>query len=84
MFSIVTSFDAISDDEAISSKVLDDYQASQNTVKPVYNDHPWDPEIVAVVDRWSLFRGQSCSKRSIWDLKTVAVIDRWSLFGGGR
>ena len=27
------------------------------TVKPVYNDHPWDPKIVAVVDRWSLFRG---------------------------
>ena len=27
-----------------------------DTVKPVYNDHPWDPKIVAVVDRWSLFR----------------------------
>jgi hypothetical protein len=26
------------------------------TVKPVYNDHPWDSKIVAVVDRWSLFR----------------------------
>ncbi len=25
------------------------------TVKPVYNGHPWDPKIVAVVDRWSLF-----------------------------
>ncbi len=23
----------------------------------MYNDHPWDPIIVAVVDRWSLFRG---------------------------
>jgi hypothetical protein len=23
----------------------------------VYNSHPWDPEIVAVVDRWSLLRG---------------------------
>ena len=23
----------------------------ESTVKPVYNDHPWDPEIVAVVDR---------------------------------
>ncbi len=29
------------------------------TVKPVYNDHP---KIVAVVDRWSLFRGHLCSK----------------------
>ncbi len=26
------------------------------TVKPVYNDHPWDPKIVAVGDKWSLFR----------------------------
>jgi len=25
-----------------------------STVKPVYNDHPRDPKIVAVVDRWSL------------------------------
>ena len=28
-----------------------------NTVKPVYNDHPRDPKVVTVVDRWSLFRG---------------------------
>ncbi len=27
------------------------------TVKPVYNNHPWDPKFVAVVDWWSLFRG---------------------------
>jgi hypothetical protein len=27
------------------------------TVKLVYNDHPRDPKLVAVVDRWSLFRG---------------------------
>ncbi len=54
------------------------------TVKPVYNDHPRDPKIVAVVDRWSLFRGHLCYKTSNWDLKIVAVVDRWSLFGGGR
>ncbi len=54
------------------------------TVKPVYNDHPWDPKILAVVDRWSLFRGHLCYKRSNMDLKTVAVVDRWSIFGGGR
>ena len=29
----------------------------QSTVKPVYNDHPWDREKVVVVWRWSLFRG---------------------------
>ncbi len=34
-----------------------------NTVKPVYNDHPRDPKIVAVVDRWSLFRGHLCQKK---------------------
>jgi hypothetical protein len=34
------------------------------SVKPVYNDHPWDPEKVAAVDRWSLFIGHLCSKKS--------------------
>jgi hypothetical protein len=56
----------------------------QGTVKPVYNDHPWDPEIVAVVDRWSLFRGNLCEKSPIWVLKIEVVIDRWLLLGGGR
>ncbi len=55
-----------------------------NTVKPVYNNHPWDPKIVAVVDRWSLFRGQLCNKSFSRDQKMVVVIDRWSLFVGGR
>ncbi len=55
-----------------------------NTVKLVYNDHPWDPKIVAVVDRWSLFRGHLCNKGSKWDLKMMVVIDSWSLFGVGR
>jgi hypothetical protein len=32
------------------------------TVKPVYNNHPRDPKIVAVVDWWSLFRGHLCNK----------------------
>ena len=50
----------------------------------MYNDHPRDPKIVAVVDRCSLFGGHLCYKRSNWDLKIVAVVDRWSLFGGGR
>ncbi len=56
----------------------------ESTVKPVYNDHPRDPKIVAVVDRWSLFVGHLCYKMSNWDLKIVAVVDGWSLFGGGR
>ncbi len=37
-------------------------------VKPVYNDHPW--ETVAVVDRWSLFKGTFCIKCYKWHLKT--------------
>ncbi len=30
----------------------------ESTVKPVYKDHPRDPKFVAVVDKWSLFRGR--------------------------
>jgi hypothetical protein len=50
----------------------------------MYNDHPQDPNIVAVVERWSLFGGHLCYKRSNWDLIIVAVVDNWSLYGGGR
>ena len=28
----------------------------RSTVKPVYNNHPWDPKIVVVVDEWPLFK----------------------------
>ncbi len=34
----------------------------QSTVKPVYNDYPWNPKIVAVVDSWLLFRGRLYNK----------------------
>jgi len=57
-----------------------------HAVKPVYNDHPRDPKIVAIVDRWSLSGDYLCYKRSNWDLKIVAIVDRqvvairrWSL-----
>jgi hypothetical protein len=46
-----------------------------HTVKPVYNDHPWDPEIVVVVDKWSLFRGHLCNKSFKRGLKMVVVAD---------
>ncbi len=49
-------------------------------VKNLCNYHP--PTVsktVAIVDRWSLFRGNLCYKWPHWDLKLVAVIDRWSL-----
>ncbi len=51
----------------------------------MYNDHPRDPKLVAVVDRWSLFRGSFI----LWKLKSgprnsgrcrqAVVIRRWSL-----
>jgi len=53
-------------------------------VKPVYNDHPWDSKIVAVIDRWTLFKGDFSNKYSNWDFKMVVVVDRLSLFRGGR
>jgi hypothetical protein len=66
-----------------SSYLLNSLELS-STVKLLYNDHPWDPKKVAVVDRWSLFSGHLCSKSLKWDLKIVGVTDRWSLFGGDR
>ncbi len=39
------------------------------TVKPMFNDHPWEPKIVKVVERWSL--------RWKWSLEM-------SLLAGGR
>ncbi len=55
-----------------------------STVKPVYNDHPWNKKILAIVDRWSLFRGHFYNKVWNLDFKMVVIMDRWSLFGGGR
>ena len=50
----------------------------------VYNNHPQDPKIVVVVDRWSLYRGHCCNTNSKRDPKKVVVVGRWPLFGGGR
>ncbi len=44
----------------------------------VYNDHPWDPKIVAVVDKWSLFRGHLHNKFGTGTSKL------WSLLTGGH
>jgi len=43
-------------------------------VKPVYNDHPWDPNKVAIVDKLN----GTCSEF----IRVIKV--RWSLYGGGR
>ncbi len=39
----------------------------------VHNDHPRDPNFVAVVNRWLLFRGHLCNTNSYWDLKMTVV-----------
>jgi hypothetical protein len=56
------------------------------TVKPVYNGHPWDPKILAVVDRWPLKRGFSIKIAIEFDLAglRLAVVGSWPLFRGGR
>jgi hypothetical protein len=54
-----------------------------HTVKPLYNDHPWDPIFVSLVDKWSVFK----SKFMIYKLKIknakiemgLAVAIQWSL-----
>ncbi len=58
-----------------------------STVKLEYNDHPRGPKILAVVDRWLLFKGDLCNKSLKWDLKTVGVSsgltvldERWLVF----
>jgi hypothetical protein len=60
------------------------YFYQHGTVKPVNNDHPWDPKIVAIVDMWSLFRGILYYTNFNWAFKTVAFVGRWPLFRGGR
>jgi hypothetical protein len=57
-----------------------------NTVKPVYNGHPWDPQKVAVAQRWPVFGGFLIKigiKISLARLR-LAVVYRWPLFRGGR
>jgi hypothetical protein len=58
----------------------------QSTVKPVYNGHPWDPEIVAVLHRWLLFRRFSIKSAFKFDLAglRLAVVGRWPLFRDGH
>ncbi len=55
-----------------------------STVKPVYNSHPWDPKIEALIDRWPLFTGSIYYKNLNWAFQMVAFVGRWPLFRGGR
>jgi hypothetical protein len=47
-----------------------------STVKPVYNGHPRDPKILAVVQRWPVFGGFSIK---IGIKIILAVVQRWPL-----
>ena len=67
----------------IKKYILYNYFRS-TTIKDVYNDQTWDPKIVIIVDRWSLFRGHLRNKSLKYDFIIVFVIDTWSLFGGER
>jgi hypothetical protein len=58
--------------------------SSKNTIQSNLRTTTTLGNIVAIVDKWSLFRGHLYYKTSKWDLRMVDVIDRWSLFGGGR
>ncbi len=49
--------------------------SNQSTVKPVYNDHPWDQKKVVVVPRWSLFRGSICKNKIFLIKKTPIKTD---------
>ena len=44
-----------------------------SSIKPAYNDNPWDSNIVVVVDGWSFFRGQLCHKSSKLNVKMVPL-----------
>jgi hypothetical protein len=55
-----------------------------STVKPIYNGHPWDPKIAAVVHRWPLIRGFSIKIAIKFDLDglRLAVVGSWPTFRG--
>jgi len=68
-----------------ATKMLSIFSLIADTVKPVYNDHPRDPEFVVVVDRWSQSRDGFMLYNPKLGLKyggrysEVIVIQRWSL-----
>ena len=54
------------------------------TVKPVYNDHPWDLKNMAVMQRVVWKRSVvSRLQAGRYGLR-LAIVDRWPLFRGGR
>ncbi len=56
-------------------RLLSHLTRSACIVEPVYNGYPRDPKVVAVVDRWSLFRSHLFNKGT-YNTGTV-----WQIFG---
>ncbi len=55
---ILTNFSQIQDLEPITYFTIFCYSLKfRSTIKPVYNDHPWDLQKVAVLHNWLLCRG---------------------------
>jgi hypothetical protein len=56
------------------------------TVKPVYNNQPWDSKKLAIVKKWPLFKG--CPSKFTLSFGKLGirpvVVDRWSLLRGGH
>ncbi len=51
----------------------------------MYNDQPWDPKIVAVIDRWSfVVQRQFTQQKLQMGPQNVVAVDKWSQFGGAR
>ncbi len=57
---------------------------ADNDIIDIYNYHLRDPNIMGVVDKLLLIRGDLKNSNSKRDPQLVAVLDRWLLFGGGR
>jgi len=55
-----------------------------DTVKPVYNGHPWDLKNVAVMQRVVLKRSVASRLQAGRYGFKLAFVARWPLFRGGR
>ena len=57
----------------ILKQIFEENNEYSCTVKPVYNGHPWDFKILAVVDRWPLLAGGRCSEVAVNTGLTVLI-----------
>ena len=56
------------------------FSSFSSTVKPVYSDHPWDPQKVVVVQGWSLFGGRvSTNFCLLWKAGSLKTTESWQV-----